>query len=352
MLELLILPFVVIIDVAYIIILLAISIPQEKAPTKKLPKVSVIIAAKEGKAVEKTLRMLKKIKIPKIEIIVASNDPKTIKIARKYTRKVVKDKGIGKGAALNLAVKRASCKIIYFMDEDMVVAKDTIARVCSALNGNEVATGFNVSENKIGIVARIARLHMAMLTKMQFGIYKLIGTTFVAGRNFAIYKKTLSRVGNFRNVLTEDLDLSFNLFRHSKKIKFVNALSKDQVPTKFPWYLKQQQRWNVGASQAIMEWEKRLHHHDIILFFFVVLIALIPLMSFIFLILAIIFSNYLFLSVVVLCFLICLSAAASLDKDDMALMPITFFMLMIIQSFAIIYSGVKKPTGWYRTPKE
>ena len=350
MLELLVLLLVLLLDAAYILMLFSINLPQEKPYIKKLPKISLIIAAKEGKIVERTLRMLKKIKM-NAEIIVAASDAVTLKIAGKYA-KVVRDKGTGKGAALNLAVRKAKGKILYFLDEDMIVTKDTIQKVCSALGKHEVAVGYNLAGNKDGPVTYVARLYLAMLTKMQFGIYRLIGTTFVAGRNFAIYKKTLANAGNFRNVLTEDLDLSFRLFARHKKVKYVNAGARDQAPSRFLWYLKQQQRWNVGAGEAMKAWEKKFHHHDISLLIFLVLVSLIPLMSFIFLVLALAFGSYLFLSVVAICFLVCLSSARMLGRDEMLLLPGTFLLMITIQSFTMIYSAAMKPKNWYRTPKK
>ena len=350
MIEAVVLVLVLVIDAAYALVLVSINMPAEKPAVKKLPKISIIIAAKEGKTVEKTLKMLKKLKGLKLEIIVAASDPATIRTAKRYA-KVVKDSGMGKGAALNLAIRKATGEILYFLDEDMTVQKDTIQKVCSALNGNEIAVGYNLAENKDGIVVRVARLYLAMLTKMQFGIYRLIGTTFVAGRNFAIYKKTLNKTGNFRNVLTEDLDLSFRLFARRKKVKFVNAGARDQAPSRFVWYIKQQQRWNVGASDALKAWEKRFHHHEVSILIFLVLIALIPVASLMFLLLALAFKSYLFLSVVALCFLVCLSSSTILDRDEIVLMPATFLLLIIVQSFAIIYSAAVKPKVWYRTPK-
>ncbi len=352
MLEIFFLVLMGMINLAYLIVLFSISLPQEKASVRKLPGISVIIAAKEGSVIRKTLENLKKMRKPPLEIVVVTSSRETASIARRFTKRVVIDRGVGKGAALNAAVKKASCKILYFMDEDMLAEKNTIKKVCSALNGYEAAVGFNAPGNSGNFIARIARLYMAVLTKMQYGIYRLIGTTFVYGRNFAIYKKTLKNVGNFRNVLTEDMDLSFRLFMKGKKVKFVHAGARDGVPTRLSWYLKQQQRWNTGTGQALAQWEKKLHHHDILLFLFLVLVALVPITSIVSVALALAFSNYLFLSTIIICFLIALSSSATLGRDEMALLPVTFPMFIAVQSCAMFYSAVRKPRGWYRTPKE
>src|SRR3989338_7672440 len=116
MLEIFVTLFVVLVDLVYLTILISINLPQKKILIKKLPRVAVIIAAKEGRALERTLKILKTVKKPKIEIIVATHDKETARIARRYTKKIVVDRGIGKGSALNMAVKKASSSILFFID--------------------------------------------------------------------------------------------------------------------------------------------------------------------------------------------------------------------------------------------
>lgn len=350
MLEFLALLAVAVIDVSYMVVLASVNLPADRPAVKKLPKVSVIIAAKGGTAVERTLKALKKVRRPKMEIIVVTSSEETARIARRYAKKVVRDRGAGKGPALNAAVRKASCEILYFMDEDMTLERGTIAKVCSALDGHEVAVGFNVPSNKSGF-ARVARLYVSMLNRMQFGLYRLIGTTIVGGRNFAIYRKTLKGAGGFMNALTEDLELSFRLFMRRKRVKFVSARGFEQVPERLSWYFRQQQRWNAGAGHVLKEWEKRFHHHDLALLSFLVLMALVAPLSLIFLLLGIAFGSWLLLSVTALGFLICLSSAVRLGADDAALLPLTFPVFMVVQSASLAYSAISKPNSWYRTPK-
>ena len=68
-------------------------------------------------------------------------------------------------------------------------------------------------------------------------------------------------------------------------VRAVKAVGYEQVPSKFFWYLKQQQRWNVGAADVLREWDKRFHHHDIVLAVFLVMVGLIGPLSLLFLLL-------------------------------------------------------------------
>lgn len=341
----------ILIDLVYIAILVSISLPPKSIQIKKLPKVSVIIASKDGAIIERTLKNLKMVKRPKVEIIVVSADKETLGIARKFGAKAVMDKGVGKGAAMNAAVRAAGCKILYFVDEDMIVQHDTIEKVCSGLNGYEVAVGYNLPENSKSLTAKAARIHISFLSKVQYGLHRLTGTTFAGGRNLAIYKSTLQKLGGFRNVLCEDIDLSLSLLEKKVKVNFVNAAAYDQVPEKFSVYVKQQQRWNAGSGHVISSWEKKFHPRHLSLLVFLLFVGFISPLSLIFLIMAIIFKSWLLLSVPILGFLLCLSSAASLGKRDLALLPATFFAFIAVHSFTLVYSKFRKPKGWYRTPK-
>ncbi|MBI4174825.1 MAG: glycosyltransferase family 2 protein [Candidatus Aenigmarchaeota archaeon] len=341
----------ILIDLVYVVMLVSMNLPPEKTVVKKLPKVSVIIASKDGTVVERALKQLKKVKNPKMEIIVVSSDAETLKVAKSYGTKIVRDRGAGKAAAVNSAVAAARCSILYFMDEDMIVRTDTIAKVCSGLNGYEVSVGYNMPENSGSLTARVARIYIAFLSKLQYGLYRLAGTTFVGGRNLAIYKQTLKRFGGFRDVLCEDIELSLRLLEKRVKVRFVNAVAYDQVPEKFSSYLKQQQRWNVGSGHALGSWEKKFHFHHISLLLFLLFLGLVAPLSLIFMIMAAIFGDWLLLSVPLLGFLLCLSSAISLGKRDLAVLPFTFFAFMVVHTHTIIHSKIRKPKGWYRTPK-
>ncbi len=338
---------VVVVDLAYLIMIFSINSGYKKPVIRKLPKVSVIIAARDEPLLEMTLKNLKKIKYPKMEIIVVGSR-KDIAIAKKYAKTIV-DKGIGKGPALNAAIRKAGYDILYFLDADSMVEKDTIARVCSGLEGHDAAVGVNIPENNENIVTRIARLYFTFLPKIQLGMYNLTGTTIVSGRNFAVRKSTLKSI-KFRNKLTEDLDISLRLFVNHKKVNFVNAVSREQVPKKISHYFRQQQRWNRGAGNVLLEWDKRVHHHDIIIMSFLLMIAFMPVLSLISIFMLFLTGNYIFASFLFVAFLLAVSGASMLEKEDIQYLPLTFLAFVIVQTLTIIYS-IKGTDVWYRTPK-
>ncbi len=338
---------VAIIDIAYVIMIFSINSKHKNPVIKKLPKISVIIAARDEPLLERTLKNLKKIKRPKLEIIVVGSK-KDVSVAKKYAKTIV-DKGIGKGPALNSAIRKATSSIVYFLDADSMVEKDTIAKVCSGLENHDAAVGVNIPENNENMTTRIARLYLTFLPKIQLGMYNMVGTTIVSGRNFAVKKSTLKNI-KFRNKLTEDLDISLSLFVKHKKVNFVNAISRERVPNKLAHYFKQQQRWNRGAGNVLLEWDKRVHHHDIIIMAFLLMIAFMPVLSLFSILLTLLTGSYIFMSVLLVGFLLAVSGASMLDRDDLHYLPLTFLAFIFIQTLTIIYS-IKGTNVWYRTPK-
>ena len=133
-----------------------------------------------------------------------------------------------------------------------------------------------------------------------------------------------------------------------KKLNFVNAIAYDQVPEKFYSYVRQQQRWNVGTGQAMKEWGKKFRFHDASLLAFLLLLGFLAPLSLIFLAAGLALGSWMLLTVPMLAFLLCLS---SITKRDAARLPATFFAFLTVHTFTLLYSKLRKPGGWYRTPK-
>src|SRR3989338_4937409 len=126
------------VHVNYFIGLVSIMVFRHKPPARKakLPSVSVIIATKnEESVIEETLKRIRNSDYPedKLEIIVVdSSTDSTAEIAKKYGARVVKDRnGKGKPAALNLAIHKEKGELLYFLDADSWVEKDTIKNIVS-----------------------------------------------------------------------------------------------------------------------------------------------------------------------------------------------------------------------------
>jgi cellulose synthase/poly-beta-1,6-N-acetylglucosamine synthase-like glycosyltransferase len=83
----------------------------------------------------------------KAELIVTAPDDETLNAAKDQASKyhinegsfiIIKDKGIGKPAALNLAVKQAKGKILFLTDGDMYISDSAISEILPFFNDEEV----------------------------------------------------------------------------------------------------------------------------------------------------------------------------------------------------------------------
>ncbi|MBI3190508.1 glycosyltransferase family 2 protein [archaeon] len=338
-------------------------LPYRKVAEKKvLPMVSVVIATKnEENVIEKSLRALRKLDYPKFEIIVIdSSTDETAKIAEKYADKILVDKnGSGKSNALNTAIKHAKGEIIYILDADCIVEKNTLKKLVHSLDDRyEACIGLLIPQNKQNFVSRIGRLELAFLNNVNKFIYNTSKTAMIPGRNYVIYKKTLEDIGGFDNVLTEDVNLSWRLYKCGKKVDMTPAISKEQVPDRFSWYFRQQERWTTGSLNEMRSAVKHLTIFEKV--FFLPMLAIIvglPFVSFISLVLFLLTFHPAFLALFLMTFIVMLvSSAQYLEPYDIFISLVTtvVFGFLEVANFtdSCIKIITKNKMKWYKTPKE
>jgi cellulose synthase/poly-beta-1,6-N-acetylglucosamine synthase-like glycosyltransferase len=348
--------------IALIILLPPYKFPEHKKPRKK-PLVSVIIPTKnEESVIEKTLQAVKKSTYRNIEIIVidASSTDNTRNIARKYTRKIYTDEGKGKGAALNLAVKKTRGELLYFIDADSIIEKSAVEKIVSSFNGNAAAIGLALPENNKTLTAKIARVYTSFFL-IYFPIIseKLVKSAPVIGNNLAIRKKILQEIGGFHNVLTEDINLGIRLRRNNYKVKYADARCYYQVPEKFSWFIRQQERWISGGIDEIIKAVKSVEkvHSFFVLMPVATILGYSPALAFLFLIAFITTNNIFFALTPTFIFLVFLVPTIRyLEPKDAILLPITFILFSFIQLVMLVHCAIKKFLGikpkWYKTPKD
>ena len=328
---------------------------------KVYPKVSVIIPTRnEEDVIEKTLRNLRNSNYPDLEIIlVDSSDDRTKEIAKKYADKIIVAKDTkGKPNALNIGVRKASGKIVYFLDSDSLCDRDTIKKLISYLDEDSVCVGINVPVNKNNFISRIGRLNIAFMNSMWLLGEKVMKTTLIPGKNFAIHRKLLLDIGGFKNVLTEDVNLTFRLHKAGKKIKLIEAYSYEQVPERLSWYLKQQQRWLAGGFSEIYGHIKdssikrslAITPASLLLIFSRIAVSVLTIIS------ILTWNILFFIPVILIAFIMLSSVHRFLDKSDYFYFPFTFFSLVFLQIGVAIYVLLRKVAGkdveWYKTPKK
>lgn len=363
MLEIIITAFIAFyFDLNFLTILFAnISIPKTKEKIRDGQLVSVIIPTKDDeKVVENTLKKVKESDYKNLEIIVidASKDDRTRKIAKKYTKKIYIDKkATGKPRALNLGISKAKGELIYILDADCCIEKDTISKLVVSLSEYDAAVGSTIPRNNENFIEKIGRLQSALLNSVHIWFFKITDMTVIPGRNFIIKKKVLEEVDNFSDALTEDVNLFRKLYRKNKKIKYVpDARCEETAPSKIKHLFKQQRRWILGGLNEVISGIKKGDISEIFIKIPFLTIATLSYVGGLLLLLAfLLFWNYVFLLGFITALLIAyVMAFRYLTWKEIVILPITFFALAIF-SLIMIADGLKniilgKEIGWQKTP--
>lgn len=317
------------------------------------PRVSVIIPAKDEETViERTLKNLQK-SYSNLEIIIvdSSKDGATKQICRKYGASIIMDRaGKGKASALNMAVNKAKGKFLYFIDADCRVSKSTIKNLLSSIGDSDASVGIVIAEGRTAM-SILGRLETLFLNATNYWVSTVLGTAFVVGRNYIIKRNVLIEVGKFDNVLSEDINLSYKLYKAKKKVVFNPwALCVEESPKRLNHFFKQQERWGAGSFHEI---NKSLRTNPVLsatLFF----IALFYVFTPAFLLLAIVNPVFLIPGIAGLSTVLLLSARHLRKTEIIAVLPaLTLAMIIFIGVFIsiLIKKALGRRIGWYKTPR-
>lgn len=212
----------------------------------------IITSYKEPKTIGKAIERILDQNIKNLELIVTAPDDETLNIAKKYKSvTILKDKGHGKPAALNLAVKKAKGDILILSDGDVYINNKSIKEITKpfknpkvgAVSGNVVS--LNSTNNKMGywayILTNIAHeLRINLLNKNK--------PFFCTGYLFAIRKKLFPKLPE--NLLSEDGYISFKVYEKKYTIKYVpNSKVYVKYPTTFKDWIIQKKRSAGGYNQ-------------------------------------------------------------------------------------------------------
>lgn len=220
-------------------------------------KISIIITSyKEPKTIGKAISAFGNQNIKNTEILVLAPDAETINAAKKYKIKyknlrVIKDKGNGKPAALNLAIEKAKGEILILTDGDVYVNNKTIKSITDPFKDKKVGA---VSGNVISLDSKNKMLGYwaYILTNMahELRIKKLNNNEqfFCTGYLFAIKKSLFPKLPE--ELLSEDGYISYNIYKKGYTIKYApNAKVYVKYPTTFKDWIIQKKRSTGGYNQ-------------------------------------------------------------------------------------------------------
>jgi cellulose synthase/poly-beta-1,6-N-acetylglucosamine synthase-like glycosyltransferase len=196
-----------------------------------------------------------------------SDKVKGVYRSKKYPFICVIDKyNSGKADSLNIGILYAEKELIVTVDADCVLEKNALVKINATFDDeNIIASGGVVHimqmfklENRLKPIVLIQALDYIK----GFYIYKASlayndALSIISGA-FAVYRKNIIRkIGGFKTVLGEDIDITLRLQSYAKKynkrIVFNrNAICYTECPETLRGLIRQRIRWQKGFIQAIL----------------------------------------------------------------------------------------------------
>lgn len=235
--------------------------------------VSIVVAAHNEEAViVRTLDSIGRSNYRAFEVLVAddASTDLTGRLVRDYQvrhpemdlRLVRMHKNVGKGAALNAALRRyARGQFVMTMDADSIIAPDAIANALSYFDDPYVAgVAANVQileeTTALGILQRFEH----MIGYRSKKLYSLLNCEFVVGGVASTYRMRVLRKVDFydTDTLTEDIGLSAKITslgnRRFRMIFGADVVAKTEGVLTFRALAKQRYRWKYGSLQNLVKY--------------------------------------------------------------------------------------------------
>ncbi len=171
-------------------------------------------------------------------------------------------KNVGKGAALNAALRRhARGQFVMTLDADSIIAPDAITNALSYFDDPYVAgVAANVQileeTTALGILQRFEH----MIGYRSKKLYSLLNCEFVVGGVASTYRmRVLRKVGFYdTDTLTEDIGLSAKITslgnRRFRMIYGADVVAKTEGVLTFRALAKQRYRWKYGSIQNLIKY--------------------------------------------------------------------------------------------------
>lgn len=223
--------------------------------------ISIIITTyKESETLPATIRSVLNQNIKQEhEILVVGPDKETEETVKEFSKypqiKYLKDKGIGKPAALNLAFKKAKGKILVLTDGDVFIGKDALKHLIKPFKKDKIGA---VSGNPVSLSPKDNMLgywsHFLTNAAHQ---WRLKGKGYPCSGYLYAFRDIIKEIPE--NALAEDGIITQMIRDKNYKIAYVDkAKVYIKYPTNFKDWLKQKVRSTGGYSQRQSRGERNL----------------------------------------------------------------------------------------------
>lgn len=235
--------------------------------------VSIVIAAhNEELVIVRTLESIRRSTYRSFEVLVAddASTDLTRRLVRDYQvrhsemdlRIVRMRKNVGKGAALNSALRRhARGQFVMTLDADSIIEPYAITNALSYFDDPHVAgVAANVQILEETTVLGILQRFEHMIGYRSKKLYSLLNCEFVVGGVASTYRmRVLRKVGFYdTDTMTEDIGLSAKITslgnRRFRMIYGADVVAKTEGVLTFRALAKQRYRWKYGSIQNLIKY--------------------------------------------------------------------------------------------------
>lgn len=174
----------------------------------------------------------------------------------------------GKAASLNVGIKISRYSLICTIDADTILEKNSLRKLAHSFKNHQNSVEVVIAAGNVSVGNReLTKTSSSFFKKLMIGaqnveylrifgcerkFWSLLNGVLIVSGSFVLYKKEiLERLGGFRKIAGEDLDLIVRLYKSCwndrYRIEFVkDAICWTQVPDGLGDYFKQRIRWHQG----------------------------------------------------------------------------------------------------------
>ena len=228
------------------------------------PSVSIIVPAfNEATVIENCVRSILLTRYDRYEVVLV-DDGSTDNTAELMHALAASDPRItvltqanaGKGAALNLGIRKATGEVLMFVDADGIFSQSTVKRMLQGFTDER--TGAVCGDDRPVNLNRVQTRMLAFISHVGTGMVRRALTMIrclpiVSGNIGAFPRRVLEEIGPFReDTVGEDLELTWRVHKAGYRVVFApRALVYAESPSTVRALWRQRVRWARGLLQTM-----------------------------------------------------------------------------------------------------
>jgi len=173
----------------------------------------------------------------------------------KYGVKIfVFEKRKGKATEVNEVVAKLNTDILVFFDSDLRIKKIDIKKIVDACEKYDLVE-FYKEIDPICFLGKFVRVEfLSYYACYQYVSSKIGKSIFMNGAGFAIRKELWDKLGGYRRVITEDIDLAIRIYKLGGSYFLLNEVAVEIQPIcSIRKWLDQRKRWSSGFVEVLFD---------------------------------------------------------------------------------------------------